>query len=144
MDTGVKVGDAMSRNPLSTIPSTTVKQCCELMKDRKVGSILLKDGEALVGIVTERDVARRCVAVGKDPEQLTAGELSTEHVLTITSTEDIFYALQVMQDHDIRHLPVVDEGKLVGFITVKDVLKIQPDLFEILHEKIEQQGWRVL
>ena len=58
-------------------------------------------------------------------------------IITTTPEEDIFEALRIMRDYNIRHLPVLHQGKFVGLVTMKDILKIEPDLYEILVEKIE-------
>ena len=145
MDTGVKVCDAMTRKPIVITPSASVTQCAALMKQNNVGSLVVEEGKHLVGIVTETDMVRRCLADGKDPKKTTAKDLASEHVVTIGPDLDIFEALRKMQDYDIRHLPVTDDGELVGFVTMKDILRIEPQLFEILADKLEiREGERKL
>ena len=145
MDTGVKVCDAMTIKPIVIGPTATVTQCAELMHQHKVGSLVVEEDGHLVGIITETDMVRGCLAPGKDPRQTIAKDLASEHVVTITPDIDIFEALNKMQDYDVRHLPVTDEGNLVGFITMKDILRIQPQLFELLADKLEiREGERKL
>ncbi|MBI4448613.1 CBS domain-containing protein [Candidatus Woesearchaeota archaeon] len=136
MKTGIKVVDAMTRLPISVAPGTTLQDCAHLMKEKKVGSLLVKEGDSLVGILTERDVVRKAVASGLDAAKTPAKDVMVEEVITTPPNADIFEAIHLMKDHDIRHLPVADGKKLVGFITIKDILKIQPQLFENLVDKM--------
>jgi signal-transduction protein with cAMP-binding, CBS, and nucleotidyltransferase domain len=94
-----------------------------------VGSVLIKRGTELLGIVTEADFVRRVVLEGhsKDAQVST---IMTRDLVTISPGMDVFDALQLMKDADVKHLPVVDNDKLVGFVTLKDLLKIQPALFD--------------
>ena len=137
MNTGIKVGDAMTLKPVGVAPEMHVAACAQLMKQYKVGSLVVSDGDKLIGILTENDMVRRCLAEGKNPLTMSAMDLCTENVVTVNPEEDIFDAIQIMIDYDIRHLPVTIEEKLVGFITVKDILKLEPALFDILSEKFE-------
>lgn len=145
MNTGVTVSDAMTRKPIVVAPTATVSECARLMSEHKVGSLVIIQDDRLVGIVTETDMVRRCLAQGKDAKKTMAQDLSSEHVVTINPDVDVFEALRKMQDYDIRHLPVTDDGKLVGFLTVKDILRLQPQLFELLADKLEvREGERKL
>ena len=136
MKTGIKVVDAMTRLPVSITPDTTLQDCAHLMKEQHVGSLLVKKGESLIGILTERDIVRKAVASGLDITKTPAKDVMVEEVVTVPPGADIFEAIHLMKDHDIRHLPVADGKKLVGFITIKDILKIQPQLFENLVDKM--------
>ena len=131
------VCDAMTRKPITVHPDTEVLECARLMKEHKIGSIVISDSEEVKGIVTEHDLVRKCLAEQRDPAKLKALEAGTENVVTISPEVDVFEAVMLMQDYDIRHLPVTDDGKMVGFITIKDILRVQPQLFELLADKIE-------
>ena len=139
METGIKVGEAMTRKPFYVSSKTTLAECALLMKEKKIGSLLVKDEDALMGILTEADIVRKAVAVSRSPAELTAGEVMETKLVTIDGTEDIFNALNLMKKHDIRHLPVTSDNKsqLHGFITVKDILKIEPELFELMVDKLD-------
>ncbi|MEK6874175.1 MAG: CBS domain-containing protein [Nanoarchaeota archaeon] len=136
MKTGIKVCDAMTRLPVSVKPQTSLQECAQLMREKKVGSLLIKKDHELLGILTERDIVRKAVAGNLDSNNTCATEVMVEEVITIRPDLDIFDAINLMKDHDIRHLPVADGKKLVGFITIKDILKIQPQLFENLVDKM--------
>ena len=131
------VCDAMTHRPVTVRSGTTLAKCAFLMKNKRVGSLLIKDDHSLLGILTETDIVRKAVAENKTPGALTAGDIMTKKVVLISPETDIFEALNKMRDHDLRHLPVVDGKKLVGLLTLKDVLKIEPQLFDLLVETIE-------
>jgi len=136
MKTGYKVCDAMTNNPVKVSPDTSIKDCARIMADKKVSSLIIQQDEKLLGIIKERDIVRSIVLENKDAETELVNEFMVTNVVTITPEVDIYEALLVMRDEDVRMLPVVNENKIIGLLTVKDILKIQPELFEILAEKL--------
>ena len=136
MKIGVKVIEAMTRNPLVVKPDISVSECARLMEKNHVGSLILKDGTT-IGIATEQDIVRKVVAKGLNPETTNSKEAMETNLFTISGNEDIYDALVLMRDKNIRHLPVVQNGELIGFLTIKDILKIQPQLFELIVDKFE-------
>jgi signal-transduction protein with cAMP-binding, CBS, and nucleotidyltransferase domain len=137
MKTGIKVGDSMSEGVVSLKPNDTIEKCASLMRDKKIGSLMIKENNELKGLITERDIVRKVVAKGVNPSQEKVEHYMTTNLSTITPDKDIFEALIKMRDDDVRHLPVVEGKKVVGVLTLKDVLKIQPQLFDLLIEKID-------
>ena len=137
MKTGITVADAMTVKPVVVGPERDLIACAKLMRQKRVGSLIVKDGHRFVGIVTEQDIVRRGVAKGLNLKKTTINEIMSSDVILGSPDMDIFDALGVMRDYEVRHLPVVDEGRLLGLVTMKDILKIEPDLFDILVEKFE-------
>lgn len=137
MRTGLCVADAMTKKPIRIPKNITVRECARIMRDKDIGSVLVVEDEELLGIITEEDIVERVVAEGTDPETTSVADVMTEELITVQPQKDIVDALALMRDHDVRHLPVLAEGGLVGFLTVKDVLKIEPQLFEILLDSID-------
>ncbi|MFT4305240.1 MAG: CBS domain-containing protein, partial [Candidatus Woesearchaeota archaeon] len=80
--------------------------------------------------------AKSFLSKGKNTSNIKAEEIMTKEIITVDPKKDIFEALNIMKEFNIRHLPVIYEKKLVGILTMKDILKIEPQLFEILVEKI--------
>jgi CBS domain-containing protein len=138
LETGYKVGDCMTLHPIMVSCDMSISACAKLMKEKHVGSLLVENEKKLVGLLTEQDLVRNGLAEGKNPETTKADEvmIKIEELVTISPEQDLFQALKVMRDYNIRHLPVMDGELLVGFLTSKDILKIQPQLFELLAEKI--------
>ncbi|MBI2565028.1 CBS domain-containing protein [Candidatus Woesearchaeota archaeon] len=137
MQTGIKVLEAMTERPIIVTPDTNLVECAEIMKRNHVGSLLVKEDHKLRGILTEQDIVRKAVVKDKKPSKITASDIMEITLRTIAPENDIFDALQMMRDYNIRHIPVTENEKLIGLVTLKDILKIQPDLFEILVEKFE-------
>jgi CBS domain-containing protein len=137
MKTGVSVADAMTQEPITISPNLPLEACAVLMKEHNIGSLIIREKDKLKGILTEWDIVRKVVATGGNPKKLTAKDVMESNVVTISPNQDIYEALVKMRNNDIRHMPVVKAGVLVGYLTIKDVLKIQPELFEILVEKME-------
>ncbi|MBW2990516.1 CBS domain-containing protein [Candidatus Woesearchaeota archaeon] len=137
MKTGYKVGDAMTKKPVTISEDTTLKKCAEIMTDKHVGSLLIEKNNKIVGIVTEQDMVRKAMAKLLDPAKIPVRKIMVTEILTVNPKKDIFDALKVMRDHNVRHLPVLDKDKFVGFLTIKDILKIEPQLFELIVEKFE-------
>jgi signal-transduction protein with cAMP-binding, CBS, and nucleotidyltransferase domain len=137
MKTGYKVGDCMTIHPVIVKKDSTLKQCADIMKDKHVGSLLVEDKGKIAGIITEQDMVRKGMAALLDPSTTPVSKIMETELMTISPEKDIFEALTEMRDYNIRHLPVIDKGKFVGFLTIKDILKIQPQLFELIVEKFE-------
>ena len=142
MKTGYTVGDAMTRIPVKISHNDTVSTCAQTMHKKGVGSLLVMDEKTVVGIVTEGDIIRKVLSPGNDPMQTTVKDVMTKDVVSIEPHMDIHEAMLTMNNFDIRHAPVLVAGELAGFLTLKDILKIQPQLFDILVDKyrIQEQG----
>ena len=137
MKTGYTVGDAMTMNPITISTKKTLRDAARIMRDEHVGSLLVTEDKNIVGIVTERDIVKKAVAELGNPSQKKVKEVMATDLVTTTPEEDIFEAIRIMRDYNFRHLPVKHGGKIIGLITMKDILKIEPDLYEILVEKIK-------
>ncbi|MBS3149012.1 CBS domain-containing protein [Candidatus Woesearchaeota archaeon] len=135
--TGYTVSDAMTRNPVVISPNKTLRDAAKMMAKEHVGALLVKDSKEIVGILTEQDIVRKGIAGQGNPAVKKVSAIMAMNLVTISPQEDIFEALRVMRDENIRHLPVMHQKEFVGLVTLKDILKIEPDLYEILAEKIE-------
>ncbi|MGV8140903.1 MAG: cyclic nucleotide-binding/CBS domain-containing protein [Candidatus Woesearchaeota archaeon] len=136
MQTGYKVMDIMTNKPVTASRDITLKDAAALLDKENVNSVLIIENEQPVGIVTDEDIVRKCVAKGLDSRKLKLKDIACTDLITIKPERDIYDALSLMREHNIRQLPVVDK-KLVGFLTLKDVLKIQPDLIDLWIENYE-------
>jgi CBS domain-containing protein len=135
--TGVKIGDAMTSKPISAKPIMSIVECSNVMLNSHVGSLIIMEGEKLLGIITEQDIVRKVVAKRLDPAKTLVKDVMITEIITAEPDTDLYDALVLMRDNNIRHLPVVHNKRLVGYLTIKDILKIQPQLFEIIVEKFE-------
>ncbi len=137
VSTGYTVADAMTQEPVVISPNKTLREASKIMAKEHVGALLVKEEDKIIGILTEQDIVRRGVAGTGNTALKKVREIMETNLTTTTPDEDIFEALRIMRDYNIRHLPVMHGGKFVGLVTLKDILKIEPDLYEIMVEKIE-------
>lgn len=100
----------------------SVFEAIKLMADRAVGSLLVMDGDDLVGILTERDYARKVILRGRSSETTAVGEIMTSKVITADAEQSVEGCMGLMAEHRIRHLPVVNGGNVVGVISIGDLV----------------------
>ncbi len=105
----------------SVSPAMTVAAAVEVINGNKVGSVLVMDGQRLVGIFTERDVLRRVVGARRDPEKTKVVDVMTRELAVMKPGSTVEDAMTVISEKRIRHLPVVEEGRVVGVISQGDL-----------------------
>jgi CBS domain-containing protein len=119
---GTKIKDAMTANPCAIGADKPVAYAAKMMKDEDVGFAPIVDGDRLVGTVTDRDIAVKVVAEGKDPQTTLVREIAETNVVTVEPDQDLDEALQLMASHRVRRLPVVEQDRrLVGVVAQADV-----------------------
>lgn len=118
---GKSVKDAMTPTVKTATPSLSLTDAAKLMKQEDVGSVPVVDGERLIGMLTDRDIVVRGIADGSDPHAVTAGDIASRDIVTVRPDDDLDEALRLMAQHQVRRLPVVDDGHLVGVLAQADV-----------------------
>ncbi|CAL9341445.1 CBS domain-containing protein [Streptomyces sp. enrichment culture] len=122
------VRDIMTSAPATVGPHTSVAETARVMRDRDLGSVLVTDGDRLRGVVTDRDLVVRALALGTDPEQTTVARACSEDPVTVGPGDELDRAVRLMREHAVRRMPVVDSGKLVGVISLGDAaMERDPD-----------------
>ena len=117
-----------TKRPTWTLSSNnTVRQALQLMADKNIGAIVIKDQDKLTGIFSERDYARKVVLQGKNSTDTRLAEVMSKEVITISSDLQIDACMQLMTDKHVRHLPVMDNGKSIGIISIGDVVRLMID-----------------
>jgi CBS domain-containing protein len=115
------VRDVMTSSPRTIEPSTSLHEAARLMRDQDVGSLPIVEGDRLQGMLTDRDIAIRAVAEGKDVKSTTAQDIASRDLVTIDPEQGLDEALRLMAKHQVRRLPVCEEdGKLVGILAQAD------------------------
>jgi len=109
MTSAISTSDIMFKNPVTASSETSVKEIARLMKNRSIESVILVENKKPFGIVTERDLVWRVVALGKDPGLLRASDVCSKPVFTVSENESIEEAIELMKEHGIIRLAVVDE-----------------------------------
>jgi len=134
--TDILVGDAMTENFIEIDSSASLRECANIMAVHKVGALIVKS-EGSWYIVTEQDMVRKGLGKGLDPERAKVVNIMSRLDYTLDPGMDIFEAMTKMTYHNIRHLPVFSKDKMVGLLTSKDVLKIEPKLFGVFVETFD-------
>lgn len=104
-------------------PSDTVYSALRLMADKGIGALLVKEGDTIVGIFTERDYARKVALLGRTSDQTRVRDVMTDAVLFVEPSQTTDACMQLMTSKRLRHLPVMDGGQLVGLISIGDLVK---------------------
>lgn len=107
----------------SVTPQTSVFDSLRLMAQHDIGAVLVVDGQRLAGIFTERDYARKLVLKGVSSKDARVEEIMTRAVTTVPASEKVSQVMQIMSSRRFRHLPVVEDGQLLGIISIGDVVK---------------------
>ena len=125
----------------SITPGATVFEALRMMADKDVGALLVMEGDHLVGMISERDYARKVILQGKASRDTLVGEIMTSKVITIHPDQTVQECMGLMNDHRIRHVPVVDEGEhVLGMVSIGDVLK---DIIYVQKRRIKEMETRL-
>ena len=114
------IRDVMTPNPELVSGDTTVAEAAKLMRDKDFGGVLCGNDE-LSGFITDRDIAVRVVAEGKDPTSTTVSEVATTDLHTLSPDDSVEDAIELVRKHDVRRVPVVEDTKPVGIVSIGDL-----------------------
>jgi CBS domain-containing protein len=121
---GQSIRELMTKDPRTVTAGQSAVDAARVMRDEDTGVVPIVEGDRLVGVVTDRDIAIRVVAEGKDAQSATVGDIASKDVVTIDPQQELDEALRLMAQHQVRRLPVVEEdGKLVGIVAQADVAR---------------------
>ena len=115
------IREVMTENPETVSGDTTVCDAAKLMRDKDFGGVLCADGEEIKGFLTDRDIAVRVVAEGKDPTSTTVSEVATTELHTLSPDDSVEDAIELVRRHAIRRVPVVEGAKPVGIVSIGDL-----------------------
>ena len=119
--------DILQSKPNTTVhsvtPSTSMFEAIKLMAEKNIGALLVVEGETIRGIVSERDYARKIILAGKSSRETPVGDVMTAPVMYVGPTASTQECMALMTDRRLRHLPVMENGKLLGMISIGDLVK---------------------
>ncbi|HLJ74407.1 MAG TPA: CBS domain-containing protein [Thermoanaerobaculia bacterium] len=122
------IGEIIQGHPLFFAKANdNVRDAVKLMSDKNVGAVAVLESDRLVGIFSERDLMKRVVAVGLDPGKTIVSKVMTKDLVVGRPDDDITDAMQKMHSIGCRHLPVVDGGRIIGMLSLRDLLEIDDD-----------------
>lgn len=142
----MKVRELMTKNVESVTADTDIVMIARKMKELNVGSLPVVENDRLIGIITDRDIAIRVVAEGKNPQTETVGAHLTPRPTTVTPDTDAAEAAKLMANEQIRRLPVVENDRLVGFLAIGDLAvemekdRVVGDTLEKISEPSQPRG----
>jgi CBS domain-containing protein len=126
-----------NQSPIFVCPDNTVYQALELMCDKSIGALLVMEDGEFVGIFTERDYARKVILKGRASKETLIREIMTETPITVTPDNSVEDCMRIMTNKFIRHLPVLDNGRLVGLISIGDLVKFIIEEQKFIIENME-------
>jgi CBS domain-containing protein len=115
------VREVMTAKPVALQGGTTLVEAARAMRDHDVGTIVVLDDDEVVGIVTDRDIVVRGVAEERDPATTVLAEISSRELVTLSPDDTVDHAVELMRHHSVRRLPVVEEGRPVGIVSLGDL-----------------------
>lgn len=136
------VGDLLRRKPDSHLycvgPDTSVLEAAELMAEKGIGAVLVLEDGQLAGIVTERDYVRRVVLLERSAYATSVAEIMTRELFVVGLRDSNQYCMQLMIEKNLRHLPVLEQGELVGLLSIRDLVRDVTSEQENLIEQLQQ------
>ncbi|MFH0876541.1 MAG: CBS domain-containing protein [archaeon] len=127
-----KVKEFMKTNVLRVTLETSVRKVAEVMAAKHVSSAVVCENNKLLGIITEKDLARKIVAKGIDADKALAKDIMTADLVTIDPEKSLYDAMLKLNEKKVTHLPVIKNKEVIGILTSMDILRIQPSYMEIL------------
>ena len=118
---GTSISDVMTKDPAMLDVMSTAADAALMMRERGIGDVLVTDGDQLRGIVTDRDIVVRAVAENRNPVAVTVGEICSDDVTSLAPNDSISDAVKLMSDRALRRLPIVDNGRPVGIVSLGDL-----------------------
>lgn len=117
-----RIAEVMTARPVAMPNTTNLQKAAQAMRDNDIGDVVVtKPDGGLCGIVTDRDIVVRGIAEGADPEATTLDEVCSHRLVTVSPDDPVAAAVQAMEEHAIRRLPVVENGNLVGIVSIGDL-----------------------
>jgi len=135
MKTVKQLLQAKGGSVLSVAPASSVFDALKLMAEKNVGALLVMNGESLLGIMSERDYARKVILLGKSSHELAVSDIMSDKVITVTPAQTVDECMALMSGRRIRHLPVVDNGRIAGVLSIGDLVK---EVIAMQQETIKQ------
>ena len=140
------VNDILQAKSINTIfsiePGNTVYEALKIMGEKNIGALVVMEGGELKGILSERDYARKVALKDRKSKETLVSEIMTEKVITVSPTDSVEFCMTTMSDKKIRHLPVTENGKVTGIISISDVvsaiINMQQETIKHLQNYISQ------
>lgn len=137
METVSQLLEVKGRDVWSVSPNATVFEALQQMAEKDIGAVVVLDGDELVGMFSERDYARKVILVGKTSKEMRVSEVMSSDVISVLPKQSIEGCMMLMTEHQVRHLPVCAGGRVVGVVSIGDVVKVTIDELEFTLDQLE-------
>lgn len=134
------IADIARSSVVTANPDASAAELAERLESNNVGSVVITEGTAPVGIVTDRDLALTMVGDGADPSSIVARDVMSEDLITAEASEGAFDLCSTMCDNAVRRMPIVDDGELVGIVTLDDMLQLLADELQHLSTVVARES----
>ena len=134
----LKVKDVMVTDLVTVKADISVKKAVKVMNDFEIGCLIVIEKGQAIGIVTERDILKRVVVEGRNPEETLVRDIMSKPLIVTSPETSLEDAVEVMFKHKIKKLPVIDGGKLVGLVTFTDIARVQPVMEKTIRRLMER------
>ena len=129
------------KSPIITAPaSASVEEIAKIMRKNRIGGVVIEKEGEMVGMITRKDIVFKVVAEGKKANEIKAEEIMSSPLITVDSDAPLTDIAKIMAKHDIRRVVVVENGRPVGVVSDKDVLRVAPEVIEVLSEYLRILG----
>ena len=133
----MKAEDVMTREVITLDENVSAKKAAEIMAEEGVSAVLATSEGKAIGILTERDILKRIVAEDKDSRETTVKDIMSSPLVTIGPSTNLEEAAHIMFEKKIKNLPVINENRLIGLVSLHDVCRLQPEILRILRQVME-------
>ena len=140
MGIGILVKNIMTKPAVRIESSATAQRAAKEMVKHRVGSIIVVKNKNPIGIITETDLNKKIVVPAKDPRKVKTYEIMSSPIVSIQPNDDLEVAVEKMEKHKIKRLPVVNKGKIVGVITNTDIARASPEMIDILNFRLKMRS----
>jgi CBS domain-containing protein len=140
MPIGISIKNIMTKSPVKIESSASVQKAAKEMVKHRVGSIIITKNKNPIGIITETDLNKKIVVPAKDPKKIKVHEIMSSPVVSAQPTDDLEVAVEKMEKHKIKRLPVVHRGKIVGIVTNTDIARSSPEMIDILNFRLKMRN----
>lgn len=132
----VKVKEIMKKYVITVDPEATMADVSRIMTNNRVGSLVIIEGNKPVGIVTDSDIVS-VIAEGKSPKKVKVRDLERKKFITASPEDTMLHVIKLMVKNGIKRVPIIENGKLEGIVSDKEILLVSPELIEVLSEKLK-------
>ena len=133
----LKAEDVMAREVVTVDEDVSVKQAAEIMAQQGISSVIVTSGGKATGILTERDILRRIVVEDRNSKKTKLKDIMSSPLIIIEPSVDLEQASRLMFDKKIKNLPVIENNRLVGLVSLTDICRLQPEILKILRQNME-------